>query len=122
MSDIRIRNIDEASLETVIAGDVQFEGVMNLTDPILVKGKISGSIVSGSNLYVGEKAELRTDIEAPVVSIRGAVFGKIHARKRLELFKNGSVHGEIHTPDLIIQSGSRLNGKCAMQKKNETDT
>lgn len=122
MSDMRVHNIDESSLETVIAADVQFEGEMNLTDPILIKGKIKGKIVSGSNLYVSEKADLKTDIDAPVVSIQGKVTGKIHARKRLELFRTGSVYGEIHTPDLIIQSGSKFNGKCSMQEDDQGKT
>ena len=119
MSDLRIRSIDEASLETVIARDVQFEGEMTLTDPILIKGKISGTITSGSNLYVSEHAELNTHIDAPVVSIRGRVSGDIHARKRLELFKTGKLKGKVYTPDLIIQSGSKFNGSCEMSEQEQ---
>ncbi len=114
MSDLRIRSIDEANLETVIAEDVDFEGEMSLTDPILIKGKVKGSIKSGSNVYLSEEAAVTTEIDAPVVSIKGTVSGNIHARTRLELFKSGTLRGTINTPDLIIQSGSSFNGSCEM--------
>lgn len=119
MSDFRIRTIDEANLETVIAEDVNFEGEMTLTDPILIKGRISGSINSGSNVYVSEQAELETEIDAPLVSIKGRVSGDVKARTRLELFKTGSLKGQVRTPDLIVQSGSVFNGSCEMIKGDD---
>ena len=119
MSDMHMRSIDEANLETVIAQDVHFDGEMTLTNPILIKGNITGSITSGSSLFVGEHAHLKANIDAPVVSIRGRVTGKVYARKRLELFKTGTLKGEVHTSDLIIQSGSLFNGKCKMEKSSE---
>jgi cytoskeletal protein CcmA (bactofilin family) len=121
MSDLRIRTIDEGNLETVIAEDVHFEGEMTLTDPILIKGKVSGSVKSGSNVYVSEQAELDTEIDAPLVSIKGRVSGDIRARNRLELFKTGSLTGKVSTPDLIIQSGSLFNGSCEMSRREEAE-
>jgi cytoskeletal protein CcmA (bactofilin family) len=116
MSDLRIRTIDEGNLETVIAEDVAFEGEMSLTDPILIKGRVSGSIRSGSNVYISEQARLDTEIDAPLVSIKGRVSGDVRARNRLELFKTGSLTGKVYTPDLIIQSGSLFNGSCEMTR------
>ena len=114
MSDLRIHNIDESSFETVIAEDVQFEGEMMLTDPILIKGKIKGTVTSRSNLYISERAQMETHLDAMVVSIRGQVAGDVRAQKRWELFRMGKLRGKIFTPDLIIQSGSRFNGSCEM--------
>ncbi|AHC14532.1 bactofilin family protein [Salinispira pacifica] len=114
MSDLRVRSIDESNLETVIAADVDFEGEMSLTDPILIKGRVKGSITTGSSLYVSEQADLEAEIDAPVVSIKGSVAGDIQARNRLELFKSGRLTGKVRTPDLIVQSGSIFNGSCSM--------
>ncbi len=116
MSDLRIRTIDEGNLETVIADDVEFEGEMNLTDPILIKGQVSGSVNSGSNVYIGEQARMDTQIDAPLVSIKGSVSGDVRARDRLELFKSGSLNGKVTTPDLIVQSGALFNGTCEMPR------
>lgn len=114
MAELRVRTIDESELETVLAPDIEFEGTIEFSQPVLVKGSVKGEIRTGSDLFIADTAKVRADISAARVSVKGSVAGDIEASERIELFSGAAITGNISSPDLIIQSGSRLNGKCSM--------
>ena len=114
MSDLRIRSIDESTLDTVIAEDVDFDGEIRFSRPLLIKGKVQGIVTSDTDLYVHAGALVAATLTARKVSVKGEVRGDIKAHERLELFSSARVTGNIETPDLIMQSGCRLNGSCRM--------
>lgn len=117
MSDLRIKAIDESTLQTVLAEDIEFEGELSFTEPLLIKGTVKGTVVSDTDLYVNESATVAATVTARKVSVKGVVNGDVHAHSRLELFASGRVNGNVTTPDLIVQSGSLLNGTCTMADK-----
>ncbi|MEE8441406.1 MAG: polymer-forming cytoskeletal protein [Spirochaetia bacterium] len=114
MSDLRIRTIDESTLQTVLAEDIDFDGELRFSEPLLIKGTVKGTVVSDTDLYINPDATVAATITARKVSVKGQVIGDIHARGRLELFASARVQGNVSTPDLIVQSGSLLNGSCKM--------
>lgn len=114
MAELRIKSIDESTLETVLAEDIDFDGELRFSQPVLIKGNVKGTIVSDADLFVNPEATVAATIEAGKVSVKGEVTGDIHAKVRLELFSTARVRGNIKTPDLIMQSGCRLNGSCDM--------
>lgn len=114
MTEVQISAIDEELLDTVIAADVAFEGSVTIKKPLMVKGRISGSIVSESELYIDEGAAVEAEIEAVVVSIKGRVKGNIRARERIDLFSSSVVDGDITAPKVTMETGCRLNGACRM--------
>jgi len=119
MAELRVRSIDESELDTVLADDIQFEGRIEFSDPLLVKGAVQGEIVSSSDLYIAENAVVRADIEASRVSIKGTIHGDVRATGRVELFSGARLTGNVFTPDLIVQSGSRFSGHCDMGEKDD---
>src|ERR1035437_9681858 len=112
MSDLRVRAIDEDEIGTIIAEDVEFDGEMLFEHPVLIRGKIKGSIASRDDVFISEEAVVNAEIEAKRVSIKG--------RDRLELFKTAQVKGSIRTPDLLVQSGARFTGPCTMPSPEES--
>ncbi len=114
MAELRVRTIDESELDTVLAHDIEFEGTIEFSQPLLVKGSVSGAIKTESDLYVSDTAEIAANISAARVSVKGTVRGDIDATERIELFSGATIVGNITSPDLIIQSGSHFTGKCAM--------
>ncbi len=121
MTEMRIRSIDESTLQTVLAEDVDFDGEIHFSEPLLIKGQVKGKVVSETDLYINAGAVVAARVEARKVSVKGEVHGDIHAKSRLELFASARVTGNVHTPDLIVQSGCLLNGSCTMgsQVSNE---
>ena len=119
MSDLRIRAIDESTLQTVLAEDIDFDGELRFSEPLLIKGTVKGTVISDTDLYINPDATVAATITAQKVSVKGHVIGNIHARGRLELFASARVQGNVSTPDFIIQSGSLLNGSCKMYDEQE---
>jgi cytoskeletal protein CcmA (bactofilin family) len=114
MPDMRLKSIDESDIDTVLAGDIEFEGELSFEKPLLIKGHFKGSINASSELYVSREAEVKATITASVVSVKGRVKGDITATERLELFESSALKGNIKTPDLIMESGCEFNGTCVM--------
>ncbi|RPJ09916.1 MAG: polymer-forming cytoskeletal family protein [Spirochaetaceae bacterium] len=118
MSDFAKHRIDESDIDTVLAEDIDFSGVMSFKEPLMIKGKFNGEIKADGDLYVGEKAEIEAKIEANLISARGHIKGNITARSRIEFYGSAFVEGDIHTPDLVIESGAKYNGVCIMDKSH----
>lgn len=121
MAEMRLKTIDEADIDTVLAPDIDFDGELTFVEPLLVKGTLKGKILSGGDLYVNPGAVVDASIVADKVSVKGSVHGDIHAKQRLELFENAELSGNVKTPDLIVQSGSVFNGSCRMYKPEDGD-
>jgi cytoskeletal protein CcmA (bactofilin family) len=114
MPEIRIKDIDEHEIDTILAEDIDFEGHLTFKKPLMVKGKFKGEIKSSSSLYVGEKAFVEAKIEASLVSSKGRIRGDIQGHSRVELFSTSQLEGDVTTPDFVVESGCKFNGLCNM--------
>lgn len=116
MRDMRISSVEENEIDTILAEDIDFTGVLSFKKPLMIKGRFKGEIKATSDLYIGEKSSVKAKIEAGKVSVKGKIQGDIVAHSRVELFSSARVTGDLMTPDLVIESGSRYDGRCVMQK------
>jgi len=114
MAEVRIKDIDEHEIDTILAEDIDFEGYLTFKKPLMIKGKFKGEIKSTSSLYIGEKAFVEAATEAAVVSSKGTHKGDIVGHSRVELFSTAQVEGDITTPDFVVESGCKFNGYCNM--------
>ncbi len=123
MAEINIKGVDESEIDTILAEDIDFDGELSFEEPLMIKGKFSGVINASGDLYIGKDAVIKATVEANIVSLKGKMTGNIGAHSRVELFATSRIEGDITTPELIVESGSRFNGKCAMEggsaKKSE---
>ncbi|MCD6122268.1 MAG: polymer-forming cytoskeletal protein [Spirochaetales bacterium] len=117
MPEIRINDIDENELDTILADDIDFSGVLEFKKPLMIKGKFKGEIRASGDLYIGSNANVEAKVEADLVSSKGRIKGDIVAHSRVELFSGAEVEGDITTPDLVIESGCEFNGLCKMKTK-----
>ncbi len=119
MSEIQIRTIEEGDIDTVLAEDIDFSGNVSFTRSLMVKGQFQGTIKATGNLYIGESARIDATIEADIISIKGKVKGDIYATTRVELSSTSSLEGDITAPDIVMESGCKFNGICAMKSPKE---
>ncbi len=117
MSDVRIKKLDENEIDTILAEDIDFQGVLSFERPLMIKGKFRGEIKASGDLYIGPDALIEARIEANLVSARGAIKGDVIAHSRVELYSTATVNGDIVTPDLEIEGGCRFNGNCKMGER-----
>lgn len=124
MAEVRIKKLDENEIDTILAEDIDYQGVLSFEEPLMIKGKFSGEIKASGDLYVGQDALVEATIEANRVSARGEIRGDMIARSGVELFATAKVTGDIVTPNLEIEKGCRFNGRCRMEEPpagGETD-
>jgi len=119
MSDYRKHYADENDMDTIMSEDVIFDGHVSFEKPLLVKGRLKGSISTTGDVHINKGAVVEAKIEAGQVWLQGSVKGEIKTSGKLELFAGSSMDGNISTPDLVIQSGCYFRGYCDMsgQKK-----
>ncbi len=114
LPEVHIKSVEETTLDTVLADDIDFTGVLQFSKPLMIKGKFTGEIKATGDLYIGDLAEVNAKIEANAVSLKGKVKGNIVALDRVELFATARVDGDITAPDIVMESGCRFNGICSM--------
>ncbi|GAB1456130.1 MAG: polymer-forming cytoskeletal protein [Spirochaetia bacterium] len=114
MTDVHLSVIDEDTLDTILAADVEFSGAMEFKEPMMIKGRVSGSIVTESDLHIDEKAVVEADVRARNVTVRGTLKGNILATGRVELFASCRVDGDVQAAEVTMEPGCRYNGICTM--------
>jgi cytoskeletal protein CcmA (bactofilin family) len=119
LREVRIDQIDENEVDTILAEDIDFSGVLSFQRPLMIKGRFQGEIKASSDLYVGEKAVVKAKIEADTVSSKGRIEGDVLARSRVEFFSTASMLGDLTTPDLVMESGCQYNGRCTMSREKQ---
>jgi cytoskeletal protein CcmA (bactofilin family) len=119
MSDLRVRSLDEDEIGTILSVDVEFDGELEFEHPVLVRGQVRGEIKSSDDVFISEEALVSGVVEANRVSVKGRLDASVRASHRIELFRTARVSGDVWTPDLIVQSGARYNGRCTMADSQE---
>ncbi len=91
-----------------------FEGKFAVKGSLKIDGRFEGEALLVDQLQVGPHARVKTDIHATSVVIEGIIIGNITATKRILLLSTARVLGDLKTPELIIQDGVVLEGKCTI--------
>jgi cytoskeletal protein CcmA (bactofilin family) len=120
MREVRIEQVEETDIDTILAEDINFSGVLTFQKPLMIKGTFQGEIKASSDLFIGEKAVVKAKIEAGTVSSKGRIEGDVVAHSRVEFFSTASMIGDLATPDLVMESGCQYNGRCTMRRDKAT--
>jgi cytoskeletal protein CcmA (bactofilin family) len=99
---------------SILGDGVEFQGELSFSHGIRVDGIVRGRIRSEANLIIGPRGKVEAEISIRRVSIHGEFHGTIRASDRVEILKEGKVHGDLFTPCLIIEAGALFEGKCNM--------
>jgi cytoskeletal protein CcmA (bactofilin family) len=83
----------------------------------VIEGSVEGSVQLGEGkLTVGASAKVIADIIAREVVVYGAVKGKLQAKHRIEIKKDGSVNGDLTTARIVIEDGAYFKGSVEIDK------
>ena len=107
---------------TVIGANSFFEGRFAVKGNLRIDGKFEGKALRVDQLQVGPGGKVMSDITATNVVIEGIVIGNITASTRILLLSTARVLGNIRTPELIIQDGVVLEGKCTISRMELDNT
>lgn len=117
MAEIHSERVKEKDLDTVMGEDIEFNGSMSFTDPLMIKGSFSGDIEASGVLYIEKNAKVEANISAGSLHVRGEVIGDISATETVQLFSSAKVTGDIVAPKIKMENGCFFSGKCHMTDK-----
>ncbi|MBR5915452.1 MAG: polymer-forming cytoskeletal protein [Spirochaetia bacterium] len=109
MVDVRIKNIEESDVDTLLSEDMNFEGTMSLSRPAMIKGQVSGKIESDSNVFIEKEADVKADVKAVELSVKGNLSGSVQASV-IELGSSAVFSGEVKAQNLAMESGCTFSG------------
>ncbi len=100
--------------ETAIGEQSVFEGRFAIKGSLRVDGTFEGEALVVDQLAIGPKGRVRAAITATSVVVEGVIIGNISASRRILLLATARVLGDLKTPELIIQDGVVLEGRCTI--------
>lgn len=98
----------------VIGENSYFTGRFLINGSLRIDGRFEGKYLQADQLYIGPNGKIKTNINAVSVIIEGMVIGNINASNRVLLMPTAKILGDIKTPELIIQNGVILEGRCTI--------
>ncbi len=104
----------EMEVNSTIGENSFFEGRFAVKGSLKIDGKFEGEALLVDQLQIGPKAKVKTNIYATSVVVEGIIIGNINATKRILLLSTARVLGDLKTPELIIQDGVILEGRCTI--------
>lgn len=120
MVDVRIKNIEESDVDTLLSEDMNFEGTMSLSRPAMIKGQVSGKIESDSNVFIEKEADVKADVKADELSVKGNLSGSVQASV-IELGSSAVFSGEVKAQSLAMESGCTFSGSSQVGAAPKTD-
>lgn len=96
---------DEDDYDTVLKSDVTFRGAITISKPLMIKGKVSGTIDAAEDLLIDTGAEINADISANRVMVLGKITGNVTGKSFVQVASSGSVLGDITAPHLVLEGG-----------------
>lgn len=104
---------EQFQVRSMVAAGMTIEGNINSRNGAAVDGTVSGDVsILGANtaLLIREGARIHGTARAPMVLVRGEVYGDIEGRF-VRLFAGCRVHGAIRAGRLVVDDGATiLNG------------
>jgi len=117
MTDVSNSVLDDEDFDTILSQDIDFSGTLNIEKPFLIRGRLSGNIVSHGLLVIDEEAVVNANINASRVIIRGSVKGDVVASEKVEVAITGKLVGNVTAPEIFMETGCVFNGRCTMTEK-----
>lgn len=104
------------SITTFIGAETRFQGELNFDGTVRLDGTVEGMIQGPKGvLIVGEQARIKADVKVRVAIVMGEVTGSIDAHEKIELYPPARIVGDVKAPEVLIESGAVLNGRCEMK-------
>jgi len=101
---------------TYLAEGSHFEGRIALTGPSVVACQFIGDIEGDDMVIIEETGDVRGNIRAANVIVKGQVVGDIYARDGVEVSSTGNFEGIINAPKAKVAEGAEMRGSVNISK------
>ena len=99
-----------------VGPSLYLKGELSSNEDLYLDGMVEGRVqLNDRKLTIATSAKAAADIFAGEVVVCGAVKGNVHAKKRIEIKKEGSVTGDLTTPQILIEDGAYFKGTIKIE-------
>lgn len=105
-----------ALINSIIGEGTRFKGDLDLSGLLRIDGDFEGNIRTDGRVLVGRAGRARCLIEADTVVIGGILKGDVKASSKVVLLSTSVVIGNIRSPQLIVEEGVLLHGRCTVSE------
>lgn len=105
------------TLNGFLDGGSLFQGELTFEETFRIDGRFEGTIRSGSELIIGDTAEVNAEIYVRRLSVNGTLQGSVDATERVDILSKARVTADIRTPLLKLEEGAFFQGRCHMDDR-----
>ncbi len=113
-NELRRRRSDQMPF-SIVAKDMTIVGDLETEGLVRIEGRVRGTVRAGSQVLIGQGAQLEGDLHTKEAVVGGEVIGSIHATERVELQPTAAVTGNIITPRIAVMEGGKVSGEVRIQ-------
>jgi cytoskeletal protein CcmA (bactofilin family) len=97
---------------------IRIKGEVTGSEDLFIDGLVDGKLnLTNGSLTIGPNGNVKADVNAREVIVRGKVEGKVTGRDKVQLWSTGQITGEVQTERLSIEEGAVLKGKVEAGKQ-----
>lgn len=101
---------------------LRIKGEISGNEDLLIDGSVEGIVqLEKQKLTLGPTSKVTADIVAGEVIVSGSLKGNVRAKTRIEIRKDGSVTGDLTTPQISIEDGACFKGSIEIEKGPEKE-
>jgi cytoskeletal protein CcmA (bactofilin family) len=104
-----------------IGPSIFIKGDLTGEEDLVIEGRVEGKVdLKQNNVTIGKNGRVRADVFGRVVVVEGEVDGNVFAREQAILRQAGAIRGNITSPRVVLEDGSRFKGSIDMEAPKET--
>lgn len=109
------------SERATIGASIFIKGDLSGDEDLVIEGRVEGKVdLKQNNVTVGKDGKVKADVHGRVVIIEGEVDGNVFAREQAILRQAGAIRGNITSPRVVLEDGSRFKGSIDMEAPKES--
>jgi len=105
---------------SLVGSSCALKGDLTGDEDLLIEGQFEGSInLHERCLTIGDRGQVKAEVQAARVIISGTLTGNITARERIEIRKSGHVLGDMVAPSISIEDGAYFKGSIEILRDDK---
>ncbi len=101
-------------INAFLGASTEYEGKLSFQGAVRIDGNFKGEIDSEGSLIVGKDAVIEGVVQVGELVNSGLFKGKIVAKRKVTIHREGKILGDIFTPILNVEEGAVIDGRINM--------
>ncbi len=99
-----------------IGPSIHIKGELTGEEGLIIDGQVEGTInLKNNDLIIARNGQIQADIFAKTITIECKLRGNLNGKEKVIIRESGDVQGNIISPRVVLEDGSRFKGSIDMQ-------